>query len=223
MQYQGAPRSDLTPLPGPRALSAAAIALVLTLAAAFLAAWFTRELPIFSLQPPDGGAADILPGQRLDLHRTFFTIWAALVLVAPALCLFPFRHRSAFAAEWWLAFWTASLLAFAVHFYWAVVVVFGNDWQRILNTARVSAPRLDTVFAVWWVVDVLLAWLLRSEALWVRAQRWGVHLLAFVLFFMGAGREGELPASRALGWALAVAVALSLVLRIARALRSSRA
>ena len=77
-----------------------------------------------------------------------------------------------------------------------------------------SAPRLDTVFAVWWCVDVLLAWTLRSEAVWVRAQRWGVHLLAFVLFFMGAAREGELAASRTLGWLLATGVVISAVLAL---------
>jgi hypothetical protein len=75
----------------------------------------------------------------------------------------------------------------------------------------VSAPRLDTVFAVWWVVDVLLAWFHRSDALWVRAQRLLVHLLAFVLFFMGAAREGELLLSRAIGYAMAAAVLVALL------------
>ena len=75
-------------------------------------------------------------------------------------------------------------------------------------------PRLDTVFAVWWVVDVLLAWFYRSDALWVRAQRVLVHLLAFILFFMGAAREGELAASRTLGWLLAAGVVISAVLAL---------
>jgi len=200
-----------TPLPDRRTMLIALLGAGLLLALAFIGAGLTSDTALFSLQPPGGGAPDMLPAQRLDLHRTFFTIWAALVLVVPALSLFGFRHRSERAARYWLAFWTAALLVFLVHFYWAVVVLFGNDWQRILHTPRVSAPRLDTVFAVWWCVDVLLAWTLRSEAVWVRAQRWGVHLLAFVLFFMGAAREGELLWSRALGWSLAVCVALSLL------------
>lgn len=117
---------------------------------------------------------------------------------------------------------------FAVHFWWAVVELFGNDWSRVLNTPRVSAPRLDTVFAVWWCVDVVLAWTVRPDWLWVRLQRAGVHLLAFILFFMGASREGELPVSRALGWGLAAAVAAGLVvwgLRVRRraAVRSQSA
>ncbi|MFP8777027.1 hypothetical protein [Hydrogenophaga sp. RWCD_12] len=176
----------------------------------FLAAAWTREWSLFSLSPPGGSAPDVLPGQREDLHRTFFTIWASLLLAAPALALLPLAGRSAIAARFWRICWTASLLVFAVHFWWAVVVLFGNDWSRVLHTPRVSAPRLDTVFAVWWCVDVLLAWTVRPDRVWVRLQRAGVHLLAFVLFFMGAAREGELPVSRALGWSFSAVVALGL-------------
>ena len=179
---------------------------------ALLAAWLTQGQPIFSLLPPGGSVADMRPEQRTDLHATFFTVWAAIALVTPALCLFPFARRSADAGRYWLAFWTVSLLAFAIHFYWAVVLIFGNDWSRILNTPRVSAPRLDTVFFVWWVADVLLAWFWRSDALWLRAQRVGVHLLAFILFFMGAAREGELLLSRVIGYSMAAAVLAAVLL-----------
>ncbi|MFO6421414.1 hypothetical protein ACLBKS_14540 [Hylemonella sp. W303a] len=192
-------------------LQALGLGVLLSLAA-LLAAWLTRDHAIFSLLPPGGTVPDMRPEQRFDLHATFFTIWVTIFLVTPALCLFPFIRGSALAWRYWRAFWTVSMLAFAVHFYWAVVLVFGNDWSRILNTPRVSAPRLDTVFAVWWVLDVLLAWFLRSDALWVRAQRLLVHLLAFILFFMGAAREGELLLSRAIGYAMAAAVLVAVLL-----------
>lgn len=195
------------PASTPRAVRIAGIALVLLLALAFAVAYFTRQTDLFSLLPPDGSTVpDFSATQRQDLHRTFFTIWAALVLAAPALAFFVLRRESALLGSLWRAFWTASLVAFAVHFYWAVVVMFGNDWSRILHTPRVSAPRLDTVFAVWWCVDVALAWLYKGEPLWVRVQRWLVHALAFLLFFMGSAREGELLASRVLGWSFAAAV-----------------
>ncbi|WP_066708980.1 hypothetical protein [Curvibacter delicatus] len=188
----------------------------LSLAVCFAAAWWSRDLVLFSLTPPGGGTADMVEALRQDLHLTFFTIWASLLLATPALALFPTIRQSARVYQTWRIFWTASLLVFAVHFYWATVVIFGNDWQRILNTPRVSAPRLDTVFALWWVVDVVLAWTTRTEAVWLRLQRLGVHLLAFVLFFMGAAREGELAASRALGWFMAVVVAAGLIAWLAR-------
>ena len=194
-----------------RALWLAAIGLLITTALAFAAAYWTRDAALFSLQPPGGGTADFAPTQRQDLHRTFFTIWASLLLAAPAMAFFVSRHQSERHFQLWRAFWTASLLVFSVHFYWAVVVMFGNDWSRILNTPRVSAPRLDTVFAVWWCVDVLLAWTLKGEPWPVRVQRWLVHILAFILFFMGAAREGELVLSRLLGWGFAGVVALAVV------------
>ncbi|WP_066260499.1 hypothetical protein [Hydrogenophaga flava] len=192
-------------------LMTTALLAALALALVFGAAAWTRDWPLFSLSPPGGGAADVSLAQREDLHRTFFTIWASLLLAAPALAVLPLAGSSALAARLWRITWTASLLVFAVHFWWAVVELFGNDWSRVLNTPRVSAPRLDTVFAVWWCVDVALAWTVRPDRLWVRLQRAGVHLLAFVLFFMGAAREGELPVSRALGWGFVAVVAAGLI------------
>lgn len=185
-------------------LALAALGVLLCAAAAhWTAAW-----PLFSLQPPDGGPADVAEALRADLHFTFFTIWAALLLAAPALALLPAVERSAAAWRAWRICWSAALLVFAAHFYWAVVVIFSNDWSRILHTARVSAPRLDTVFALWWLLDVALAWGRPHPARWVQVQRWGVHLLALLLFFMGAAREGELSLSRLLGWGMAFIVAL---------------
>ena len=202
----GHDEAKLTPRPTAQALRLAAGGLLLLLGAAFATGWLTRDLPLFALHPPGGGSPDMRPDQRLHLHITFFTIWAALLLSVPALALFPLRQRSPKAASYWLALWTVAFIAFAVHFFWAVVIVFDNDWQRILHTPRVSAPVLDTVFALWWAADVALAWTLRSEAPWVRVQRVGVHALATLLFFMGAAREGEQLASRLLGWTLAAGV-----------------
>jgi hypothetical protein len=197
----------LYPPAATRSAFAASLAIAtFSLLLVFAAAWWTKEMPLFSLAPPGGAPADLAGSQRQDLHITFFTIWASLLLAMPALSLFPSSRHSSGAYQWWRILWTSSLLLFSVHFYWATAIIFGNDWQRILHTPRVSAPRLDTVFAAWWVLDVVLAWTLRSDAGWLRVQRAGVHLLALVLFFMGAAREGELAASRALGWSMVVVV-----------------
>jgi hypothetical protein len=211
----------------------AAVCLVLILGGAFLAASLTQGKPVFSLVPPDGGAPDISAERRIDLHRTFYTAWAALILVTPALCTFLFRRTSETAARYWLAFWTASYIAFLVHFYWAVSVFFDNDWARILhnNRMRVSAPIPDTIFAVWWGLDVLLAWLVqRSEALWIRIQRALIHLAAFVLFFLGSVKEGELNGkdgkpfwSVALGLAMGVAVLVSFLIWLGDWLKKRKA
>src|SRR3712207_418445 len=100
-------------------LAVAAACLLVALGGAFLAASLTRDSHIFSLSPPSEEGAppnvpvppDLKESQRLDLHRTFFTAWAALLLAAPAFCAFLFRRSSASAAGYWLAFWTAGLVA----------------------------------------------------------------------------------------------------------------
>lgn len=58
---------------------------------------------------------------------------------------------------------------------------------------------------------MLLAWLIKSEGLVIRIQRAIVHLLAFVLFFAGSAREGEIRWSKALGFAMTAAVLVSSV------------
>jgi hypothetical protein len=207
--------------PGVKEMFIAGLFLALALGGAFLAASLTGNDALFTLVPQGGGQPDVFQeSQRVDLHRTFFTAWAALILLTPALCTFFFRRSSARAARYWLAFWTVSLLAFLVHFYWAVFVMFGNDWGRILQAkARVSAPVPDTIVTLWWGLDVLLAWLVRSENLWIRIQRVLVHLALFVLFFLGSAKEGELLLSKALGIAMAVAVLISFLIWIRRWLK----
>lgn len=70
-------------------LMAVASLAALALGLAFGAAAWTRDWSIFSLSPPGSDIGDVTPAQREDLHRTFFTIWASLVLAAPALAVLP--------------------------------------------------------------------------------------------------------------------------------------
>lgn len=196
-------RTDFT-----RALLVASITLVLV----FLIAYWTREWPIFSLSPPGTVLPDFSPSQRENLHRTFFTIWGALILAAPAIALLPCSWHWSSAERIWRIMWTASMLVFFAHFYLAVVVLFKNNWLHILNTPRVTAPRLDTIFAIWWIIDVLFAWLVSSTSFWIRCQRICVHLLAFFLFFAGAALEGELLISKVMGWLFLAAITVGLVL-----------
>lgn len=212
-------------------MTLAVVCLVLLLGGVFLAASSTQNQDFFTLRPPGGKEADVFTeAQRLNLHRTFFTAWAALILVTPALCTFLFRRDSASAARYWLAFWTVGFVAFLVHFCWAVCVLFDGEWSRILQAhVRVSAPRLDTVVTAWWGLDVLLAWLVQSERGWIRIQRVVVHLAVFVLFFLGSaiqgehnGQHGKTIWSVALGTAMGVAVLTSVLFWLVRLKKSKR-
>ena len=204
--------------PTPAQLSLAAICLLVAVAAAYAGASATQTQDLFSLSPPPpkgAPAGTVMPPDttsRLVLHRTAFTAWAALVLATPAFCAFLFRRTSG----WWLAFWTASFAGFTVHFYWAVFMFFGGDWNRVTHSTRVSVPITDTLFTVWWGVDVLLAWMAVREGKLITIERWLVHLMAFILFFAGAALQGDLLLSRALGWAMLAAVAISVACAVTR-------
>ncbi|HKU75232.1 MAG TPA: hypothetical protein VJR02_15075 [Pyrinomonadaceae bacterium] len=216
--------------PTARQLLVAVICFVIVLGGAFLAASLTQEKEIFSLSPPAEKNAladvqvppDIRETQRLDLHRTFFTAWAAIILVTPALCTFLFRRSSRSAAGYWLAFWTVSFIAFLIHFYWAVAVIFSSDWCRIFNTTRVSAALPDLIFTFWWGLDVVRAWFVQSEERFIRIERALVHLFAFVLFFAGSALEGEIWWSKALGFAMATAVLIAFLIWLIRWLKSRK-
>ena len=223
--------------PTAKQMSIAIICLLLVLGGAFIAAQITlnREPPLFSLAPPcpelPCNTTPFSESQRLDLNRTFFTAWAALILITPALCTFWFRRTSEVAARYWLAFWTISFIAFLVHFYWSVFVMFGGEWSRIFskveNGGRVTAPVFDTIFTVWWGIDVLLAWLIPSEKGLIRIQRVLVHISAFVLFLLGSVKEGELNGSYgkpvwsvALGIIMGIAVSTSFLIWCIRWLKN---
>jgi|GEM_PF-718755 len=212
-----------------RQLTVAAFCLVVALGTAFVAANVTRNERIFSLSPPvkkpesqSATSATIPEARRVDLHRTFFTAWAALLLVTPALCLFPFHRASSKAAGYWLAFWTAGFLAFVVHLYWAIFVIFEGDWSQISTSSRVSAPVIDIVFAVWWGVDVLLAWLVPHESRLVRLERTFIYMLAAALFVAASAIEGEIPLSQTIGFISGGTIVLSLLVWFTRRLRDGR-
>ena len=53
-------------------------------------------------------------------YRVVLTIWAAIVLLTPALCFHVFSRADA-PNTYWRAFWTFAYLAFLAHLYWTLV------------------------------------------------------------------------------------------------------
>ena len=123
-------------------------------------------------------------------YRVVLTIWAAIVLLIPALCFHVFSRADA-PNTYWRAFWTFAYLAFLAHLYWTLVATFHLNWAEIFHSQAgpgvdpervVEHPGPDLFLAAWWGVDVLLAWLVGDHK-WVRVQRGAVHMLAFTMFF----------------------------------------
>jgi len=191
--------------PTAREMSIAIISLLLVLGGAFIAAQLTlnREPPSFPLASPcpelPCNMTPFLESQRLDLNRTFFTAWTALILITPALLYVLVQANLRSCGQVLASFLDCQLHCFLVHFYWSVFVMFGGDWSRIFdkveNGRRVTVPVFDTIFTLWWGIDVLLAWLIPSEKWLIQIQRVLVHISAFVLFLLGSVKEGELNGS----------------------------
>jgi hypothetical protein len=167
-----------------------------------------------------------LPGMSahtVDYYRVIFTLWAAVVLVTPALCFHIFSRSDA-SNTYWRAFWTFAYLALLVHIYWAVAGTCGGDWYIVFHSKVASAahpecvveqPGPDLFLAGWWGLDVVLAWVVSDNIKLIRAQRGAVHVLVFAMVFGAtvlASKAGIV--AHLLGILMAMAVLGCLGLRI---------
>jgi hypothetical protein len=192
--------------------------------------WFVFVLFVF-LMGLAHGAADLQA--RLDAHaapglpihtalyyRVIFTIWVSIIFLTPALCFHVFSRADA-PNSFWRPFWTFGYLAFLIHIYWTVFVTFHLNWAEIFHSQAgmtadpervVEHPGPDLFLAAWWGLDVLLAWLVTDHK-WVRVQRGGVHLLAFIMFFGAFTLEAKASmVAHVLGIVMLIAVAGSFLL-----------
>jgi hypothetical protein len=119
--------------------------------------------------------------QNPDLYRTKLTIWATTVLLIPTLCLYMFRGVSQPVENYWRLMWTFSFLAFCVHFYYGTFVEMGGFGDTFVKQGPwIAGPNF--FLTMWWMVDVILVWSLKSRALWVSIQRLGLNVFIFGVF-----------------------------------------
>jgi hypothetical protein len=140
------------------------------------------SLPVFTVAfVPFGfllGAALLAAEPTMDLgfYRTVYTIWAATALVAPALCAFALPGDGPNQRGVWILFWTFAFVVYVVHLYYAVFSVYHGSAQEFLDGQGLFAAVNNVVFTIWWALDLLLAWLSRSAAAWIRKQRIAAHV-----------------------------------------------
>jgi hypothetical protein len=159
------------------------------------------------------------PAESVLDYRILFTDWVAVALLAPALCFYIFA-RSGERNSYWRGFWTAAWLAYLVHLGWSAVrLLAGPEGAAAAAEVNFQALRpltVPLVLAVWWALDVLLAWASTAPNKAVSVERGLVHLFAFAL----ALRDTVLTAApvgvmaRLLGVALLLAVLASFVIRL---------
>ena len=61
----------------------------------------------------DARSAPAVPDHTVLYYRVIFTIWAAILLLTPALCFHVFSRADA-PNTYWRAFWTFAYLAFLI-------------------------------------------------------------------------------------------------------------
>jgi hypothetical protein len=145
---------------------------------------------------------------NLDRYRTIFTIWATIVLLIPALCLYVFSDASSAVYNYWHLFWTFSYLAFLFHFYWAVFVIFKGIHGTLLGQGNLLSG-INFLLTAWWGMDVVLSWVVPSCPTWLRWERAGAHLFVFLTFSVTTLVLRPTSITKVLGLGLTIAVAAS--------------
>ena len=150
-------------------------------------------------------------GGDLALGRTRLTIWAASILLAPALVFYLFRSLGRGTANLAALFWTAAWVAFAVHAWFAVFVIFDGVADTFAGQGRVIAGGNFLLLGLW-TLDVVLLWLLPERLQPVPLQV-AIRLLAFAIFaFTLAVLRGG-PAQM-LGFVFITAVLIAALVRL---------
>jgi len=143
--------------------------------------WFVFALFVVLMALAHGGAelrgwldarsAPAVPDHTVLYYRVIFTIWAAILLLSPALCFHVFSRADA-PNTYWRAFWTFAYLAFLTHLYWTIFATYHLNWFEIFHSQEgpgidpervVQHPGPDLFLAAWWGLEVLLAWLVSDH------------------------------------------------------------
>jgi hypothetical protein len=164
----------------------------------------------------------LAPLHSLTYYFVIFTIWATAILLTPALCFFILFKPGAIEM-YWRAFWTFSYVAFLTHLYWTIVATFHGNFSEIFHSHSgeatsservVEHPWPDSFLALWWGMDVLLAWLVRRDVRWIRLQRGLLHLVAFLMFAMALEAPKASRVAHILGMVMAGTVLSAFMSRL---------
>jgi len=143
--------------------------------------------------------------------RSEWTALSAMLIATPALVVNVLSRRG--PDDWWRAFWTAGLLAFLAHFWWAVIRTYQGDFGAIFaRQGWVAGTNL--LVTLLWTLDVVRAWTPRRLPRAVDVGfRWLTWTLVAVSFVAAAAvfRTGTV---QQIGYALGAALVLAIVVRL---------
>lgn len=149
--------------------------------------------------------------EALVYYRTIYSIWLTMAFLIVAEVLFFYPSDSERKQNYWLLCWTFGFLAFVVHFYYAVGVIFHGSIREVYAKQGFVIATSNFVDLAWWGFDLALAWFVKSEAKWIRVQRVLAHLYIPMTFFVSAVviKRGFV---RGLGVLMTVAIVFTIIL-----------
>lgn len=151
--------------------------------------------------------------QNLVLFRTIYSIWVTMLFLIPALCLYILPNESASKTNYWLLCWSFGFLAYLVHFYYTVGVIFQWDIPAIYTEQGPVVATSNFIDTGWWGLDVILGWWVNPAPKWVKLQRVGAHIFIPATFFVSAVLI-KTGTARALGLAMTIAILVCLAIRV---------
>jgi len=122
-----------------------------------------------------------LPDQRM-----IYSIWVAQGLLIPALYLYFQPNRGQSYRNLWLLFWTFAYLAYAVHFYYAVIVHYHASLAEVWTQQGAKIAGSNFLDTLWWGFDVVLAWTIQREVKWIRIERLVLNIYLPLTFFVAS-------------------------------------
>ena|ERR1043166_7667823 len=124
--------------------------------------------------------------EALVYYRAIYSIWLTIAFMIPALALYFLPGDSESKTNYWLLCWTFAFLAFLVHFYYTVGVVFHWSLRDIYAKQGPIIATSNFLDTAWWAFDLLLAWFVSSQANWIKVQRTLAHIYIPATFFVSA-------------------------------------
>ena len=124
--------------------------------------------------------------EALVYYRAIYTIWLTIVFMIPALVLHFLPGDSPAKHNYWRLFWTFGFIAFMVHFYYTIGVIFHGSLREVYAAQGFVIATSNLLDAAWWGFDLVLAWFVKSEVKWIRVQRTLAHIYIPVTFFVSA-------------------------------------
>jgi hypothetical protein len=147
--------------------------------------------------------------------RAVWTALLAMLLAAPAAIAYPLGAARDNAT--WRGFWTAGLVAYAMHLWWSVGRIY--DWHVGAVVAHQGwVAFTNAIVTVLWGADVLLAWVPLGRARLALAIRFSAWLGVTASFVIASALFGAhfQPLGILLGLAILISIAVGLWRRLSR-------